>query len=161
MHPKLAVVIGILCVAAGFAVHAVQTPRLPSWGLFSARDVSAISVQGWGPGASGTYIIHPAAGQSPALINSFARQLSMDKRVKTHATANATGGADWLVIQLKNGSSIEFANFPNEPVPIQYIVSLTDKSGKQESRIMISDVSGGVATAIQAISSRGVRQTTH
>lgn len=158
MNPKLGIAT-VLCVIAGLGVtggriYSVQNSRLPSWALFSTADVASIIVQGFGP--SGNFVIHPTAGQSPALINSLVHQLPKDQSVKPHLTTTATGGARWLDVHLKNGFSIQFADFPNEPTPFQYIVTLTDKLGQEESNIMISDVFGGVTSIIRTISSRGV-----
>lgn len=152
------VTIAMLSLVSGCGLFG--SPSKPSWLTVSAQDVSSIEVQGWGPGADGNYVIHPAAGQSAKLIDSLVHQLSKDKAIKSHQTGSATGGAHWLKVQLKNGSSITFADFPNDFTPVQYIVTLKNKSGKQESSLMISDVSGGVSSAINDITNNGtvVRQ---
>lgn len=150
-------IVGILAgCGQSSAVSSKVSSNLPSWMLISSNDLSSISVQGWGPGADGSFIVNPPAEQSATLINSLVNRLPKDKAIKPHVTAISQGGADWLVVKHKNGTSIEFANLPNEPTPIQYHVTLTSKSGKQEKSVMISDYSGVVTSTIQEISSKGV-----
>lgn len=146
------VAISIVGVFAGCGQSSSRTTNLPSWMLISANDVSSISVQGWGPGAEGSFVINPPAGQSATLIHSLVNRLPKDKAIKPYVTAISQGGADWLVVKLKNGASIEFGNFPNDPTPIQYNVTLTSKSGKQERSAMISEDSGVVTSTILVIS---------
>ncbi|MCF8564560.1 hypothetical protein LLE49_07355 [Alicyclobacillus tolerans] len=130
--------------------------NLPSWMLISTNDVSSISVQGWGPGADGNFVVNPPARQSTTLINSLVNQLLKDKSIEPHVTAISQGGADWLQVKLKDGSSLVFAGFPNEPRPFQYNVTLANTSGKQEKNATISDDSGVITSTIQEISNKGV-----
>jgi hypothetical protein len=129
--------------------------KLPSWLSFSVSDVSSVRVQGWGPGADGNFTIKPSAEQLSTIVNSLVKKLSQDKAIRPHATSQSQGGESWLVVQLKNGSSIEFKDFPNETKPIQYRVILTSSSGKEKTT-MISDTSGVVKIAIQEITSKDV-----
>ncbi len=150
-------IVGILAgCGQSSSVSGRVSSNLPLWMLISANDISSISVQGWGPGADGSFIVNPPAKQTATLINSLVNRLPKDKVIKLRVTAISQGGADWLVVKLKNGSSIEFANFPNDPTPIQYNVTLTSKSGKQEQSAMISDDSSVVTSTIQEISNKGV-----
>jgi|GEM_PF-4777068 len=139
-----------------WAVSLNQNSELPSWMSISSSDVSSISVQGWGPGADGNFMVYPPIGQSASLIHSLVAQLPKDRVIKPHVTATSQGGADWLVVKLKNGTTIQLASFPNDPTPMQYHVTLTNKSGKQEKSAMISDDSGIVTSTIHEISSNGI-----
>ncbi|MFD1673743.1 hypothetical protein [Alicyclobacillus fodiniaquatilis] len=129
---------------------------LPSWMLISSNDVSSIGVQGWGPGADGSFVVNPSAGLSATLINSLVNQLPKDKAIKPHVVGESQGGADWLQVKLNNGSSLTFEGAPNESRPFQYGITFTNASGKQEKSAMISDVTGVVTSTIQKISSKGV-----
>lgn len=137
-------------------LYLFKKSSLPSWLSFSPKDVSSVSVQGWGPGKYSNFTVHPAVGQSSILINSLVKQLPQDKAIKPYVTTVSTGGESWLNIQLENGSLIDFKSFPNEPKPFQYHVILTSSSGKEEKNAMISDISGVVTNAINEIKSKGV-----
>lgn len=140
----------------------VQNPELPSWLSISSNDVSSISIQGWGPGADGSFTIYPANGTSPRLINTVIDGLSNDKAIKPYTTPISQGGGEWIELKMKNGTSISLATFPNDPKPTQYIVTLDSAPGKPEKSAMISDVSGKVTSVFNEINKgKLVRQTTH
>lgn len=139
----------------------VQNHNLPSWLSISTADISSISIQGWGPGAAGNFVIYPASGTSTRLTKTMIDGLSRDEQITPYETAVSQGGGEWIDLKMKNGTSISFATFPNEPTPLQYIVTLNNTSGNQEKRTMILDDSGKVTSVFREINKgKLVRQKT-
>ncbi|MFB5188716.1 hypothetical protein [Alicyclobacillus fastidiosus] len=140
----------------------VQNPELPSWLSISNSDIRYITIQGWGPGADGNFVIYPTVGSSSKLINTVIDGLSNDKAIKPYETPISQGGGEWLELTMKNGTSISLTTIPNGPRPFQYVVRLNSASGKHVTSTMIRDVSGKVTLVLDEMAKgKLIRQKTH